>query len=247
MPSDYRRLAEPLGITGTVVVEASPWEKDNDWVLALTEHEPFIRGFVGNLPVGEDLFAIELKRLLLNPRFRGVRLRDANGARLGDAAVLRDLKSLASAGLSLDVNGGPGLLPAIARIARDIPDLRMIIDHVSNVRIDGEEPPRDWRAGMEEAARQPNVFCKVSGLVEGSGRKKSAPTDLDYYRPVLDHVAACFGEDRLVYGSNWPVSELFADLRTVHSIVNGYFAARGNLALRKVFSENCRKFYRPPV
>jgi predicted TIM-barrel fold metal-dependent hydrolase len=201
---------------------------------------------VGNLPAGTAEFRTELDRLARNPLFRGVRLRDVSSSRLVDPAVRRDLRLLAEKNLSLDINGGPDLLPAIARLSAELPSLRILINHVANVRIDGERPPAAWLEGMQAAAAQPNVYCKVSGLVEGSGRRNSAPAAVDFYRPVLDHVLKCFGEDRLVYGSNWPVSGLFADLATVHSIVKTYFSERGEKALRKVFAQNCYAFYRPP-
>jgi L-fuconolactonase len=246
LPADYEALARPLGVTGTVVVEASEWLEDNQWVLDLAAREPFIVGLVGNLKVGDDAFAGRLQRFAGNPLFRGIRIRGSDMRRLGDPAVRRDLRRLADHDLALDVNGGPELLPSIVQLANDLPVLRLIIDHVSNVRIDGGTPPREWLDGMARAAAFPNVFCKVSGLVEGGGRRGGAPRNLSFYRPVLDHVWRNFGEDRVIYGSNWPVSELFAEFATVHGIVCEYFSAKGPVAQRKFFAENSRAFYKWP-
>ncbi len=246
-PADHQALARPLGVTGTVVVEASEWLEDNQWVLDLAAREPHILAMVGNLKVGEDAFAANLRRFASNPLFRGIRIRGADMKRLDDAAVRRDLRLLADHDLALDVNGGPELLPSVALLANDLPGLRLIIDHVSNVRIDGRTPPRDWQDGMARASAFPNVYCKMSGLVEGSGRRGGgAPRDLKFYRPILDHVWRNFGEDRVIYGSNWPVSEWFADFATVHGIVAAYSAEKGASARRKVFAENARAFYKWP-
>ena len=72
----------------------------------------------------------------------------------------------------------------------------------------------------------------------------TAPKEVDFYRPVLDTIWEAFGEDKLVYGSNWPVSERFASCATVQSIVHDYFSARGKKPLEKVFSKNSRAFYK---
>jgi L-fuconolactonase len=244
LPRDYLALARPLGITGTVVVEASAWLEDNQWVLDLAQGEPFIKGLVGHLNPGDAAFGAQVKRFARQPLFRGIRVSGREVAQLTEAGKLRNLEVLAGADLALDVNGGIDSLPSVAALARAVPKLRLIIDHVANVRIDGGSPPAEWRAGMEQAAALPNVACKVSGLVEGSGRRGAAPRELNFYRPVLDHVWNCFGEDRLIFGSNWPVCELFADLATVMGIVQAFFAEKGARASRKYFEANARTFYK---
>jgi len=243
-PADYERLAIPLGITGTVVVEASEWVADNQWVLDLAAKEPFIRGLVGHLNPAEDSFGATLRKYTRNPLFRGIRVRDAARQQLNSPAMVRNLALLADAGLALDVNGGPDSLPSIQRLARAVPTLPIVIDHVSNVRIDGRTPPQEWLDGMRAVADEPGVCCKVSGLVEGSGRAGAAPESVDFYRPVLDHIWSCFGADRLIFGSNWPVSEIFAPLSTVYAIVRSYFAALGGAASHKVFSGNAARIYK---
>ncbi len=244
-PRDYRALAAPLGITGTVVVEASAWPADNDWILDLARSEPLIRGFVGHLTPGDPAFAAAVSRLARNPLFRGIRVSGGDVAGLIDAGKLRDLGILADHDLSLDVNGNVASLPAVAAVARAVPRLRIVIDHVANVAIDGKTPPAEWLSGMQAAAAQPHVFCKVSGLVEGSGRRDGkAPADVEFYRPVLDAVWERFGAERVIYGSNWPVSEVFAPLATVHRIVRDYFGTRGEVASRRYFAGNAQVAYK---
>jgi predicted TIM-barrel fold metal-dependent hydrolase len=245
LPADYQALAVPLGVTGTVVVEASAWLEDNQWLLDLAKQERFIKGIVGQLHPGDPEFRRQVKRFGRARLFRGIRVSGRAVSRLLETEKLRDLQRLAEHDLSLDVNGGVDSLADVAALSRAVPRLRIVIDHVANVRIDGRVPPDAWRDGMSSAGNQPNVFCKVSGLVEGSGQRNGeAPRNVDFYRPVLDHVWNCFGENRVVYGSNWPVSELFADFATVHGIVKGYFAEKGELAARKYFGENARAAYK---
>ncbi len=147
--------------------------------------------------------------------------------------------------LSLDLLGSPAMLPDVVKLAKTLPSLRIIIDHVANVKNDGSPPDSAWEEGMKTAAQHRNVHCKVSGLVEGTGRREgNAPKETAFYQPVLDTIWREFGAERLIYGSNWPVSERFASLHTVQRIVTDYFAAKGQAATDKVFWQNARTFYK---
>ncbi len=246
LPKDYRALPQPWRVAGTVVVEASPWIEDNQWVLDLAAKDPFIVGLVGNLPENSEEFRKGLKRFARNKLFRGIRIGHPRVTKsLSDAALLADLKQLIAHDLELDINGGPAMLPDIERLATALPDLRIAINHVANVRIDGKTPPEDWRRGMEACAWHKNVFCKVSALVEGTGHTDgTAPKDVEFYRPVLDHVWNCFGENRLIYGSNWPVSDRFASCATVQSVMIQYYADKTREATLKFFAGNALAAYK---
>ncbi len=243
-PRHYKALAQPLGITSTVVVEASAWVDDNDWVLGLAANEPLIAGLVGRLEPGHPSFAAALDRLARNPLFRGIRVSGTDVAALTGRDRLKDLAALADRGLALDVNGDVSSLPAVTAVAHAVPRLRIVIDHVANVRVDGGPPPSEWLTGMDTVAAAGNVFCKVSGLVEGTGRHDgTAPSDVSFYRPVLDAVWKRFGPERVIFGSNWPVSEVFAPLRTVVAIVRSYAGSLGADAERRYFAGNARTAY----
>ncbi len=246
LPPDYRGLAVPRPVTGTVVVEASSWLEDNQWVLDLAAHEPFIVGFVGNLPVGTKQCAGHLKRFAANRVFRGIRLTDRRlEGKLEDPAFVSDLKLLADYELSLDLVGGRGILNAADQLASKMTSLRIIIDHLAGLVVDGKAPPADWMEAMRTLARRPNIYCKLSGLVEGTGRRDgSAPRDVEFYRTVLDAMREIFGFERLLYASNWPVSEQFAPLSTVQGIVADYVASHGRRAEELVFSRSAKAAYR---
>jgi L-fuconolactonase len=242
LPKDYRALPVPRPVTGTVVVETSPWLEDNQWVLDLAASEPFIVGFVGNLPVGAKEFAGHLKRFAANELFRGIRLSDHKlEGSLDDSAFVSDLKLLAGHDLSLDLVGGLEILSLADRLAEKVPNLRIIIDHLAGVVVDGKAPPVGWVKQMRAVARRPSIYCKLSGLVEGAGRGTGpAPRDVEFYRPVLDALRAMFGPERLIYASNWPVSERFAPLGMVQGILGEYFRSYGRPAEEKVFSQSAK-------
>lgn len=245
LPAEFEKIARPLGIAGTVIVEASPDEADNDWVLGLFPGTPFLRGLVGHLKPGSPRFADHLGRLRRNPAFRGIRTGGWDGPLdAGRPGFLADCRKLHEAGLVLEVLIGPDRLAEVDTIARSIPGVRIVIDHCANLRIDGKEPPADWLRGMERSAQHPGVHCKVSGLVEGSGRADgTAPADAGFYAPVLDALWERFGETRLIFGSNWPVSARFAPLERVVHIASDYFRQRGRNALARCLRTNAETVY----
>jgi len=243
LPEDYKALAVPQGVTGTVIVEASEWVKDNQWILNLAEDEPFIVGFVGNLQPGAEDFGSNLERFAANPLFRGIRPRGSNIKNFGEGKFLVDIKKLAAKDLEIDLLIGKEGLPDAASLAKRVPELRIVINHIAGGRIDGKAPDSVWVEGMQMAAEHPNVYCKVSALVEVT-QDKPAPDDVGYYTPTLDVLWEAFTEDRLVYGSNWPVSARFADYATVQRIVAEYFKAKGQEATEKYFWKNAKAAYK---
>ncbi len=249
LPKQFLEQAAPVGVTKTIVVEASPRVEDNAWLLDLAAKNPSIIGVVGNLTPGKAEFAGHLKRFAANKLYRGIRINHgALKTGLDQAEFLADIRRMAELGLELDVNGGPDMPADVARLAEKLPTLRIVINHLGNVDVDGAEPPQLWRDGMKAAAKHPRVFCKVSALVEHakpkSGEKK-VPEEVDFYRPALDAIWATFGDDRLIYGSNWPVSDHYASYKTLFSIVSQYVTARGRATAEKFFWKNANAAYLP--
>ena len=140
---------------------------------------------------------------------------------------------------------GPDRLRDVTKLAAALPSLRIVIDHCANVRLDGAAPPAAWREGLRACAPHRNVFMKVSGLVEGTGRADGkAPADAAFYQPTLDAIWDTFGEARVLFGSNWPVSARFAGYATLLGIVTDYFATKGRAAAENYFSRNAVKVYK---
>lgn len=244
-PKHLRELKVFRPVTGTVVVEASKWVEDNDWILDLAKDDPWIVGLVGNVLPGSDDYTRHVRRLAKNPLFRGIRVRTTQLAELEASKKLDDLKLLADLDLQLDVLGDATTPITVARAAAALPELRMVINHVGNVKIDENAPPKDWVDGMRAAADQENAFCKISALVEGAARDgRKAPGDLEFYRPYIDVVWNAFGDDRVIYGSNWPVSDRGADYETLQRIVLEYAFEKGDQATRKFCSLNAKRVYK---
>lgn len=245
LPADWRALAEPHGIKETVIVEASPWVEDNQWILDLAANEKCIVGFVGYLDPTAPEFAANVKCFAANPIFRGVRWRSVLvNLDTNHEATLNGARVLAEHGLELDLNGGPETLASAAKLAADVPDLRIVINHLGSSG-DPKSLKPEWKENITTIAKQKNVWMKVSALVEQvKGADGNAPRDVGYYLPILDHLWESFGPDRLIYGSNWPVSARAAPYDVVFGIVRDYFSTKGSEACEKYFWQNSRDAYR---
>lgn len=223
LPPEFVALARPHGVTATIVVEASPWLEDNQWVLDLATEHRVIAGLVGHLNPGQAGFREHLARFRKNSLFLGIRL--GGGALtqgLFSPPFLEDLRQVAGAGLQVDLLGGPAMLEAVARLARAVPDLRIVIDHMPFDALGGPA-----LTALHEHSR---VYAKVSG--------RTADT------AGLDELWRVFGPDRLIYGSNWPVSDRVAPYARIFSTVHSYFASKGDAALRKFLWDNALAAYR---
>ena len=256
LPPDWEALAKPLGMRGTVVVEGgTPWLEDNDWILSLAERHKSIVGFIGNLsgtaiengkpvPVWNDLtrFGQEIRRLERNRFFRGIRV--------GGNSVSKDLRNgryphfelLANAGLVTDVLNVPA--EDIILLAKSLPALIIVVDHMYGFKTELSASEK-WREDIKAMGEHQNIIMKVSGLVEGCDSPQSdANSALIQCRGALDHVYRMFGPDRLVFGTNWPVSQPKGEMSVVKDIVYNYFSPKGQEILAKVFAGNASKVYK---
>ncbi|MEM7474873.1 MAG: amidohydrolase family protein [Planctomycetota bacterium] len=248
LPKDFNKVADANGVNATVIVEASVWLSDNQWVLDLVKKQPerYI-GLVGSLEIGKPGFEENLKKLSADPRFVGIRMRERDSGEhepedFFTDAVWSDLKLLADMDQTLDVLMFHFSLEEVAMVARRLPHLKILINHVAGANIEGKPADAKWIQGVKLAARQPNVYCKISGLFQQSHRQPS-PTGVEFYKSTLDVLTKEFGEDRIVYGSNWPVTMRGGSYGDFKSVVMKYYSPMGRDVLEKLLYKNALKFY----
>ena len=246
LPADFRRIAAPLGVKGVIKVEASPLLEDNQWVLDLAAKEPVIVGVVGNVEPGKPDFGRHLERFRRDKKFLGIRCGNLWGRNFAaDSAkpeFKSDLKLLADAGLEMDAVGGPAMVPNLVRVTDRVPALRIVIDHMPFAVPQDQSVRAAYQEALREIGTRKQVYCKVSSVLRRSDGR--VPQDMDYYRPALDELWAVFGDSRLIYGSNWPVSERIAPYSAVFKVVQDYFTAKGQQAADKYFWQNAKTAYR---
>ncbi|MCE9518230.1 MAG: amidohydrolase [Verrucomicrobia bacterium] len=158
-------------------------------------------------------------------------------------AFFQDLQYTAEKGRVVEFLVGEYTFEDIGEIARRVPGLRIILDHLGTVTLDGAPLDPEWIKKLRAVAQNKNVFCKVSALY-GRVKQQPAPMDISFYAPVIDLVFDCFGEDRLIYGSDWPVSEATGDYASVVKLTKTYFDRKGRAVSEKLFHKNASAFYR---
>jgi L-fucono-1,5-lactonase len=245
-PERYRKLAVPLGVVGAIKVEASPWIEDNLWVLEVAQKDPIIVGVVGNLEPDKPEFPEYLERYHKNRLFRGIRYGNLWGRDITKQSANPDfisgLKRLAEADLVLDTaNPRVPLLEAMIRISDAVPTLRIVLDHLP--ALDPAEADRGaYDAALQEFGKRPQIFVKLSEIIHRVNGEVS--TDLGAYRARLDRLIDVFGQDRILFGSDWPNSDGVAPVDKVFAIAKEYFLSQPRAVAEKYFWRNSAAAYK---
>jgi L-fuconolactonase len=246
LPTDYRRLATPAGIVGAVLVETSPWLEDNLWMLETAQTDTLIVGVSGNLDPGKPEFAEYLGRFRKNPLYRAIRhssfYRQEYGKIILDPLAVRGMKLLAEADLALDTaNPSIALLQANLSLADAVPNLRIIADHLP-----GFDPTPEvqlaYQKLVRELAARPNIFVKLSQVYHA--RHGVVATDYEPIRERLDYLLDAFGEDRVMFGSDYPNSYGTTTIPAAVAVMKRFYATKSYAAAEKYFWKNSAHVYK---
>jgi L-fuconolactonase len=211
-PDDLAPELAATGVEATVLVQTRSSREETAGFLALAAATPFIRGVVGWVdltdPAVEEAIAA-LRAGAGGDRLVGIRhqVHDEPDAEwLLRQDVVRGIRAVGAAGLAYDLLLRPRELPAALELARRLPEVRFVIDHLAKPPVaSGELEP--WRTLIAPFAGLDRVACKVSGMVTEADWDSWTASDL---QPYVDHVVEVFGPTRLLFGSDWPVCLLAA-------------------------------------
>jgi L-fuconolactonase len=207
-PQDLAPLLSSQGVAGTVIVQAAPTIDETEYMLGLADASDCVWGVVGWIDMEDPTHSEKLHNLAKHPKFVGVRpmvqdIEDDDWI-LGDALDWA-FNAFIEHGLTFDALGYPRHINQFCRIAKRYPDLRIVLDHFLKPPIEeiagGQVEADQWQRGMKALSQNPNVFCKLSGLPTEAG---GALSDDTLY-PFVAHVFECFGAERVLWGSDWPV------------------------------------------
>jgi L-fuconolactonase len=243
LPSDLRPLLQQNGLDGSIAVQARQTLEESRWLLQLAAQHPAIVGVVGWVDLRSDAVLSQLAEFAQHPKFVGVRhvvQDEPDDNFVLTPAFVRGLRALAQFGLSYDLLVYPRQLPAAIKLVRQLPGQTFLLDHLAKPPIrDGALSP--WREQIRELGREPNVWCKVSGLVTEARWTGWKPND---FAPYLDVVFEAFGTDRLLFGSDWPVCLLAASYADVYGMIDRYAAQVAVNERAKLFGLNAARAYR---
>ncbi len=247
--ADYEAQTDGVAIEAFVYVEidiAKPYGLlEARQAAAAAQDDPRLRGIVAFAPVedGERVRPYIEALTEVGPLVKGVRRLlqgEADPEFCLRPGFVRGVELLGEVGLSFDLCVRQGQLPAVTELVRRVPQVSFVLDHVGKPPIAaGVLDP--WREEIDALAAVPNVACKVSGLVTEADRAGWTAADL---APYVGHVLAAFGEDRVLYGSDWPVATLASPYPRWVETLDALTADLSPDAKRKLWAENARRLYR---
>ena len=202
--AELAALAKPLGVDGSVVVQARQSVEESRDLIARGEASDFIRAIVGWAPLSDDGVDDVLAELATEHKFRGVRhvcQSEPDGFML-DEAFTAGVQKCATHGLTYDLLiVGRQLAESIQLVDR-CPDVTIVLDHIAKPTITAGNYDTDWDRDIRRLAERENVWCKVSGMAT---EVTDGTWTTDLLRPYWDAVVEAFGPERLMFGSDWPV------------------------------------------
>jgi len=240
-PADIEPHLRDAGISGTILVQASPTMDETLDLLELAQHYPFILGVVGWIDMETEAAPDQIAELAANPYFCGIRpmiqtIDDIDW--MLKKTIEPSFTVLKRLGLTFDALVFPKHLRNLNVLVERHPDLKIVIDHGAKPHIKDNifEP---WAAEIRMLANHPQVYCKLSGLVTEAGQEWSWEKML----PFVEHLFKCFGYQRIMWGSDYPVLNLVSHYQEWHELCRQYVKKLGSLVEEAVFGANAAEFY----
>jgi L-fuconolactonase len=249
LPEHLQPLLAQHQVEKTILVQAAATEAEGEYLLTLAADNPFIAGVVVWLDMESPSFTQTLERFCGHAKFVGIRpmIQDLPNPEwmLGEP-VQAAFALLEEKQVCFDFLVNEQHLSATSECLRRFPKLRAVVDHVAKPNLRASDLKR-WARRLEEAARFPNLVCKLSGLVTEAAEISAPgcwrPADL---KPAVVHALSCFGAERLMFGSDWPVCTLAASYGQVLETLQLLLQEQGvtGKAWEAIFSGTARRFYR---
>jgi predicted TIM-barrel fold metal-dependent hydrolase len=255
LPAMYDKQAAAAGIVGAMAMEASQWLEDNLWLAEQVQTDTLFVGMVGMLEPDKADFAETLDRFRKHRLFRGIRYGKLWGFNIStkrnDPAFLAGLKHLADVGLPLDTaNVDLDLLQTVVALNDKVPGLRIVLDHMP-AYVPKPAEAADYAAVMKEIGTRPNISAKISwNFITPNEMDKAANGELtpklSGYREKLDYLTGIFGEDRVIFNTNYPqtVGQLVTKVSDITALTKAYYATKPRAAAEKFFWKNSLALYK---
>ncbi|MFC2138842.1 amidohydrolase family protein [Bacteroidota bacterium] len=242
LPDDLINELKQLNFNGSIAVQARQSLEETRWLLVLAGKYDFIKGVVGWV----DLCSPEVEDQLIdfsrNKKLVGVRhvIHDEPDDKFMERSDFQlGISLLSKYDLTYDLLIFPKHLTLATELVTLFPNQKFVLDHIAKPLIK-DQVFSPWDKDIIKLANLPNVYCKLSGLVTEADWKNWKQDDFNYY---LDTVFNCFGEDRLMIGSDWPVCTIAGEYKEVMALVLNYIKQFSSEVQNKFFSKNCKRIY----
>jgi len=206
MPDDLRPLLQSEGIDGCVAVQADQSENETEFLLNLAQSHPWIKGVVGWVDLKNNNLESRLNYYGEDVRFKGVRhiLQAEKSGYMLAPDFVNGVKTVGSRGLTYDILSLESQMEEVFEFVQQLPAMKLVIDHISKPNIK-EQSFDQWRLWMKRISQFDHVHVKLSGMTTEANWQTWQAED---FIPYIDTCLEYFGANRLMYGSDWPVSLL---------------------------------------
>lgn len=243
LPNHLNAEMGRAGIDAAVAVQARQTLEETHWLLRMAREHPFIAGVVGWVPIANPEFPRCLEELIADSHLKGLRhvLQDEpDDAWMLRGDFQRGLAALAGTGLVYDILIFERHLPFAIQFVDRNPSQVFVLDHLGKPAIRSGRLS-GWREQLRELARRPNVCCKLSGMVTEADWQRWSLGDL---RPYVETALECFGADRLLAGSDWPVCTLASSYTQWWQTLGELLAPLSSGEREKILGGNAARVYR---
>jgi L-fuconolactonase len=241
LPEELLPKLDAGGFAGSIAVQTSQSDAETSFLLDLADRNPAIRGVVGWVDLCAPDVPAHLEKYSRAAKlcgFRHIAQAEADDF-LQREDFSRGIAALAQFDFTYDILIYERQLPAAIALVERHPQQRFVVDHLAKPAMRAKYMAF-WARGMRVLAANPNVYCKVSGLVTEADWKSWRADD---FAPYLDVVFEAFGPDRVMFGSDWPVCLLAATYAQVTQLIEDYVRVLPGADQEKVFGGNAMRFY----
>jgi L-fuconolactonase len=203
LPTDIQLTLERNGVDGCIAVQSIPSTVETRFLAELADTHSFIKGVIGWTDLTSSQLIKNLDELKAYPAIKGIRhiLQSEPDDIFYNEPFRNGIAALKEYGYTFDLLIKPEQLKPAIDLITAFPNQIFILDHAAKPNIKNKEIDT-WKAGIYKLAQNPNVYCKLSGLITEAEWKSWSPGD---FYPYFDVIFNAFGVTRLLYGSDWPV------------------------------------------
>lgn len=240
-PADLAPQLARHGISSTILVQAAPTEAETRFLLGIAARTPFVAGVVGWTDFEAQDVARRIAALAADPLLVALRpmVQDiADEGWLARPSLAPAFEAMIAHGLVFDALLKPEHIPAALSMLARHPRLAVVIDHAAKPDLVTGDLAA-WREGIAALAAHPQALCKLSGLVTEAARDWTIET----LRPVVEHLLASFGPERLIFGSDWPVVTLRADYSRWFETATALLSGCSESEREAIFGGNAARLY----
>ena len=262
--NDYLKAAESSGVTRTVYMEVDAHQDHkqkeiDDMTLHCQEDSDLMLGMVVSADPGKPGFTEFLGANSGNPFIKGVRQVLHNPEQASKYCLtpefVQSIRALGKRDLLFDICIRPAELHDAVELCRQVPETTFVLDHCGNAdpyvvnghrKIDSSSSDttyvhskESWQKGIFKLGELENVYCKISGIVARAETDWNAQT----LAPTVNTCLEAFGEDRVVFGGDWPVCTLGASLSQWIAALKEIVSTRPTVVQEKMFSINAERLY----